>query len=133
MNAKILYAVIPAVLFSISASQTWAVDTAGPADADTSAPVDCSTAKDDLSTLQHEKKKTSDKAVRGFLAFTPIGLVANAATGGDKMDKDQKLSAEEYNKKIDAHIAKIKAACPDVMSADESAPDALSADDAADD
>jgi len=38
--------------------------------------------------------------VGGILAFTPIGLVANDATGGgDKMDKDQKLSAEEYNHK----------------------------------
>ena len=117
------------MLFSISASQAWAEDavapsdTAGPADADTSAPVDCSTAKDDISTLQHEKEATSKKAVKGILAFTPIGLVANAATGGDKMDKEQKLSAEEYNKKIDEHIARIKAACPDALSADDSADD----------
>ena len=121
MKSKIIYGVIPAVLFSIGASQAWAEDAAGPADADTSAPVDCSTAKDDISTLQHEKEKTSKKAVGGILAFTPIGLVADAATGGDKMDKDQKLSAEEYNKKIDARIAQIKAACPDAMSADDSA------------
>jgi len=120
MKSKIIYGVIPAVLFSIGVSQAWAEDTVGPADADTSLPVDCSTAKDDLSTLQHEKKKTSDKAVGGILAFTPIGLVANVATGGDKMDKDQKLSAEEYNKKIDERIAQIKAACPDALSADDS-------------
>jgi len=120
MKSKIIYGVIPAVLFSIGISQAWAEDTAGPADADTSLPVDCSTAKDDLSTLQHEKKKTSDKAVGGVFAFTPIGLVANVATGGDKMDKDQKLSAEEYNKKIDERIAQIKAACPDALSADDS-------------
>ena len=123
MKSNILYGVIPAVLLSIGASQAWAADAAGPADADTSAPVDCSTAKDDLSTLQHEKEKTSKKAVGGILAFTPIGLVANAATGEDKMDKDQKLSAEEYNKKIDARIAQIKAACPGAMSADDSADD----------
>jgi len=50
--------------------------------------------------LQSWNKKTREKAVGGILAFTPIGLVANAATGGgDKMDKDQKLSAEEYNHK----------------------------------
>ena len=116
MKSKILYCVIPAVLLSISASKTWAEDTAGPADADTSAPVDCSTAKDDISTLQHEKEKTSDKAVGGIFAFTPIGLVANVATGGDKMDKDQKLSAEEYNKAIDERIAQIKAACADSLS-----------------
>jgi hypothetical protein len=113
MKSKILYGVIPAVLFSISTSQVWA----------DYAPIDCSTAKDDLSTLQHEKKKTSDKAVGGIFAFTPIGLIANAATGEDKMDKDQKLSAEEYNKKIDEHIARIKAACPDALSVDDSADD----------
>jgi hypothetical protein len=119
MKSKIIYGVIPAVLFSIGASQVWAEDTAGPADADTSAPVDCSTAKDDISTLQHEKEKTSKKAVGGIFAFTPIGLVANAATGGDKMDKDQKLSAEEYNKAIDERIAQIKAACSDALAPDD--------------
>ncbi len=54
----------------------------------------------------------------GVLAFTPIGLVANAASGGDKMDKDQKLSAEEYNKHLDDHIARIKAKCGDVLATD---------------
>ena len=113
MKSKIIYGVIPAVLFSMGASQAWA----------DYAPIDCSTAKDDLATLQHEKKKTSDKTVGGIFAFTPIGLIANAATGEDKMDKDQKLSAEEYNKKIDEHMARIKAACPDALSVDDSADD----------
>ena len=113
MKSKIIYGVIPAVLFSMGASQAWA----------DYAPIDCSTAKDDLATLQHEKKKTSDKAVGGIFAFTPIGLIANAATGEDRMDKDQKLSAEEYNKKIDEHMARIKAACPDALSVDDSADD----------
>jgi len=120
MKSKILYCVIPAVLFSISTSQTWAEDVAGPADADTSAPVDCSTAKEDISTLESEKKATSDKAVGGILAFTPIGLVANAATGGDSMEEKQKLSAEEYNKKIDERIDQIKTACPDALVPDYS-------------
>ena len=111
MKNKLIYGVIPAVMFSMGASQVWA----------DYAPIDCSTAKDDIATLQHEKKKTSDKAVGGIFAFTPIGLIANAATGEDKMDKDQKLSAEEYNKKIDEHIARIKAACPDALSVDDSA------------
>lgn len=119
MKSKIINAVIPAVLFSVAASLAWAEDAAGPADADTSAPVECSTAKDDVSTLEHEKEKTSDKAVKGILAFTPIGLVANAATGGDKMDKDQKLSAEDYNKIIDERIAQIKAACGNDTSSED--------------
>ena len=118
MKCKVLFGVIPAVLFSIGASQAWAEDVAGPADADTSAPVDCSTAKEDIATLEDEKKKTSDKAVGGILGFTPIGLVANVATGGDKMDEQEKLSAEEYNKKIDERIAQIKAACGDAAASD---------------
>ena len=85
--------------------------------------MDCSTAKADISTLEHEKEATSKKAVKGILAFTPIGLVANAATGGDKMDKEQKLSAEEYNKKIDERIAEIKAACGDAASSDAASND----------
>ena len=121
MKRKVVYGVISAALLSISASYSWAEQVTGPADADTSAPVDCSTAKDDISTLEHEKKKTSDKAVGGILAFTPIGLVTNVATGGDKMDEEQKLSAEEYNKKIDERIAQIKKACPDAAALDSPA------------
>ena len=109
MKSKILCGVIPAVMFSMSASQAWADHQ----------PVDCSTAKDDISTLEHEKKKTSEKAVGGILAFTPIGLVANAATGGDKMDKEQKMDAETYNKNIDEHITEIKSTCSDALSSDD--------------
>ena len=100
-----------AIVLSVTTQNTWAENVAGPADANTSLPVDCSTAKDDISTLEDEKKKTSDKAVDGVLGFTPIGLVTNVATGGDKMDEEQKLSAEEYNERIDARIAQIKATC----------------------
>lgn len=113
MKSKLICGVIPALLISFSASQVIAADSTGPADADTSLPVDCSTAKADISTLENEKKATSDKAVDGVLGFTPIGLIANVATGGDKMDKEQKLTAEEYNKKIDERIAQIKSACGD--------------------
>ena len=116
MKSKILYCVIPAVLLSISTSQAWAEDVTGPADADTSLPVDCSTAKEDISTLEGEKQATSDKAVGGILAFTPIGLVANVATGGDEMEEEEKLSHEEYNQRIDERIAQIKAACSDALA-----------------
>jgi len=116
MKSKILYCVIPALLFSMSVSQTWAEDVAGPADADTSLPVDCSTAREDIATLEGEKQATNDKAVGGVLAFTPIGLVANVATGGDKMDEEEKLSHEEYNKRIDERIAQIKEACSDALA-----------------
>lgn len=116
MKRKLIYGVIPALLISFPASQVSAEDSIGPADADTSVQVDCSTAKVDISTLEHEKEATSKKAVGGVLGFTPIGLIANVATGGDKMDKEQKLSAEEYNKKIDEKIAQIKSTCGDDAS-----------------
>ena len=41
----------------------------------------------------------------------------------DKMDKDRKLSAETYNKKIDEHMARFKVAYPDALSVDDSADD----------
>jgi hypothetical protein len=34
------------------------------------------------------------------------------------MDEEEKLSHEEYNKRIDERIAQIKAACGDVLSTD---------------
>lgn len=116
MKNKRIYDLIPAVFIAFCASPVIAENMSVPANADTNAPVDCSTAKADISTLENEKKATSDKAVDGVLGFTPIGLIANVATGGDKMDKEEKLSAEEYNKKIDARIAQIKAACSDDTS-----------------
>ena len=106
-----LYGVIPAVLFSIRASRAWAEDVAGPADAGTDAAMACSTAKDDLATLEDEKQATCDKAVDGVLSYTPVWLVANVATGGHKMD-------EEHNKKIDERMAEIKAACGDAIAPD---------------
>ena len=106
MKIKILNSMISVVMLSIGTTMAWAHHQ----------EVDCSTAKDDISTLEGEKKATSDKAVDGILGFTPIGLVANVATGGDQMDEDQNMSAEEYNKKIDEHIADIKASCGDALS-----------------
>jgi hypothetical protein len=78
--------------------------------------VDCSTAQDDIARLEDEKQATSDKAVDGILGYTPVGLVANVATGGDKMEEEQKTDAEEHNKKIEERIAEIKAACGDALA-----------------
>ena len=101
MKTRITTIVAATIALSFSVQNAWSEE----------ATEDCSTAEDDISTLQHEKKKTSDKAVDGVLAFTPIGLVANVATGGDQMDQEQKMDAEEYNKHLDARIAEIKKAC----------------------
>jgi hypothetical protein len=116
MNKKLIYSVIPAVVFSISASLAWAEEAAGSAETGTTAAVDCSTAQDDIARLEDEKQATSDKAVDGILGYTPVGLVANVATGGDKMEEEQKTDAEEHNKKIEERIAEIKAACGDALA-----------------
>ena len=110
MKVKIVCGVIPAILFSISASNVWA----------DSMPTDCSTAKEDITKLEQEKKATSDKTVGGILGYSPIGLVTNVATGGDKMEEDEKMDAEEFNRKIDERIAEIKTSCSDALASEDS-------------
>jgi hypothetical protein len=82
------------------------------------AETDCSNAKADLSHLQHEKKSTDERTVKGVLAILPIGLVVNAATsGGDKeADPNQEMEIKEYNKKIDESIAALKKNCSTELS-----------------
>ena len=50
--------------------------------------------------------------MKGVFAITPIGLVVNATTGGDKKaDPNKQMQVDEYNKKIDERIAEIKKNC----------------------
>jgi hypothetical protein len=116
MKGKLLIGVIPAMLFSLSAAQLRAEDTAASGGADSGAAIDCATATAEVERLEGEKQATSDKAVGGLLAITPVGLVTNAATGGDKMSDEQKAAAEEHNRQIDERIAEIKAACADAFA-----------------
>ena len=98
--------VIAAALFSISATNTWAGD----------AKIDCTTAQDDIATLQGEKKKVEKHKSKGLFSITPIGMLVSAADGSDKKSDSNEMKINEYNAKIDAHIDKIKSACGDGAS-----------------
>ena len=67
---------------------------------------DCSTAEDDISKLEQQKKSTGG----GLLSYTPIGLAVNAAKDSDEKEK-KKQQAEAHNKKINEQIEAIKQAC----------------------
>lgn len=97
---------------AMAVSSVFAMGLSGIGSADDQSAVDCSTAADDISHLQHEKKSTDERKMKGVFAITPIGLVVNAATGGDKkMDPNKKMQIDEYNQKIDERIAEIKKNC----------------------
>lgn len=96
MKNKSVYGVIAAVLLSFGVASAWAEGD----------KVDCSTANDDIATLQGEKEKVKAQKKMGLFSITPIGMVVGAATSADG-----KAQVDEYNEKLDAHIAKIKSAC----------------------
>ena len=103
MKHKILLGLVPAAMLFIGGSNAWADD----------AKIDCSTASDDIATLQGEKKKASGHKSKGLFSITPIGMLVNAASSDDEKSDGKDMHVDEYNEKIDAHIAKIKAACGD--------------------
>jgi hypothetical protein len=75
------------------------------------AETDCSNAKADIAHLQHEKKSTDERTMKGVFAILPIGLVVNAATSGEKADPNKEMEINEYNKKISERIAEIQQNC----------------------
>ena len=110
---NLLSSTLSAVILMLASGLTWA---------DQHSSTDCSNAKSDLSHLQHEKKSTDERKMKGVLAITPIGLVVNAATsGGDKTDPNKEMEINEYNKKIDESIATLKKDCAAQLS-DEKLP-----------
>jgi hypothetical protein len=72
---------------------------------------DCSHAKEDVSHLQHEKKSTDERKMKGVLAITPLGLVVNAVSSDDKSDSNEAMDIDAYNAKIDERIAEIQKSC----------------------
>jgi len=72
-------------------------------------PVNCKTAPGDIRMLQGEKASAAQQAAAGVTAVVPIGLLAGLATGTEG-DKAQ-IATGDYNKALDAEIAKIKATC----------------------
>jgi len=75
------------------------------------APVNCETAEQDLAHLQHEKKSTDERKVKGVLSVMPIGLAINAASSVAEHDENKEMDIDEYNKHIDAQIELIKSTC----------------------
>ena len=105
---NLLSSTLSAVILTLASGLTWA---------DQHGSTDCSNAKSDLSHLQHEKKSTDERTMKGVLAILPIGLVVNAATSGDKkIDPNKEMEINEYNKKIDESIAVLKKNCSTELS-----------------
>jgi len=99
-------------ILALATSSLLALGISGACSADQQSSVDCSTAQQDISHLQHEKKSTDERKMKGVFAIMPIGIVVNVATGGDKkMDPNKKMQIDEYNQKIDERIAEIKKNC----------------------
>ena len=102
MKTKTFGYIFPVFCLAVGASGAWAQEPA----------VDCSTAEQDIATLQHEKKATDERKVKGVMSILPIGIVINAAASvaDDKSDAEE-MHIDEYNQKIDERIAEIKEAC----------------------
>ena len=75
------------------------------------APVNCDTAQADIAHLEHEKKSTDERAVKGVMSVMPIGLVINAAASAADSDSQKEMDIKEYNDKISQRIDEIKKTC----------------------
>ena len=75
------------------------------------AAVNCDTAQADIAHLQHEKKSTDERAVKGVMSIMPIGLVINAASSAAESGSQKEMDIKEYNKKISQRIDEIKQTC----------------------
>lgn len=102
MKQGIVYGVVTTVMLFGGIQTTWAGE------------IDCSTAKEDIAQLESEKKKAESKKSKGLFSYTPIGMVAGAMTDSEKSGGEKDMHVDEYNDRIDRHIAKIRSACPDV-------------------
>ena len=75
------------------------------------AAVNCDTAKEDIAHLQHEKKSTDERAVKGVMSIMPIGLALNTATSAAESGSQKEMDIKEYNQKLTDRIAEIKQTC----------------------
>ena len=73
--------------------------------------VNCDTAEQDLAHLQHEKKSTDERKVKGVLSVMPIGLAINTASSVAEHDEHEEMEIDEYNQRIEAQMDRIKSAC----------------------
>ncbi|MCP3870199.1 MAG: hypothetical protein GY703_19315 [Gammaproteobacteria bacterium] len=71
----------------------------------------CNTVEQDIVHLEHEKKSTDDRAVKGVVSITPIGLAKNTADSVAKSGQHKEMDVNEYNERLSQRIAEIKQAC----------------------
>ena len=72
-------------------------------------PVNCSTAKQDIATLNKEKATVLREMGAGVQTFVPVGAIIGLFRG--KYDQTSRIAGGQYNKDIDAKIAEIKKTC----------------------
>ena len=72
-------------------------------------PVDCSTAEQDIATLEAEKASVAEQAAAGARSVVPAAAVGGIlmGTAGDKA----KVATGKYNQEIDDKIAEIRTTC----------------------
>jgi PBP1b-binding outer membrane lipoprotein LpoB len=71
--------------------------------------VNCNTAQTDIQNLTGEKARTSQQIEDGVSSIVPVGAVAHMFGGSEKQSLE--IATGDYNKKLDAKIAEIKAQC----------------------
>ena len=72
-------------------------------------PVDCSTAEQDIATLEAEKASAAEQVSAGARSIIPVGAVAGLLRG-DTKDRAA-VASGKYNGQLDAKIAEIKQMC----------------------
>ena len=77
--------------------------------ADKAAAVNCSSAKQDVATLQKEKVSVLREMGAGAQTFIPIGALIGIL--GGKYDQNARIAGGQYNKDIESRIVEIKQAC----------------------
>lgn len=76
---------------------------------DVAKPVNCATAEGDIRVLESEKAHVAQEMASGVFSFVPAAIVYGVVTGTE--EERLEIAGGEYNEKIDAKIAEIKAAC----------------------
>jgi hypothetical protein len=71
--------------------------------------VNCSTARQDIATLEQEKASVAKQIVSGARSVIPFSAAAGIVLG-DQQDR-MEVATGEYNDKIDAKIAEIRRKC----------------------
>jgi len=100
MKHNLLICTLSAAMMTLASGSSWSQE---------QQPIDCSTANEDIATLQAEKEKTDDKIASGIFAFTPIGLVANEVDEVASSSDEDKIKA--YNETLQKKIDAIKSTC----------------------